>query len=233
MFDHPTILLLEDCPVTGVLLERIILTHLPDCRPVWARSLAEARELADGLCIDLFILDICLPDGSGLDFLWEITTSNPAARAIVLSSSTEPEHEVQSMALGVLQFLKKPVPSEVLTGFLDEMFATGEAETEETFCASFKHLTILDIIQLKCLSAATTVMEVSSGKQMGRLHFREGNIVHAETEESAGVPALRSMFSWRKGLAREVPIDSCTPETIHCPWEALLMEMAQAIDEHV
>lgn len=232
MEDHPIILLLEDCPVTGLLLERIILTHLPGCRPIWTRSLEEGRVRATGVPVNIFVLDIILPDGTGLDFLWEMSALHPDARAIVLSSSTLAEHQVQAIALGALQFLEKPLNTEALISALNEAFtATG---AESAFQASLRDLTPLDIIQLKCLTRATTVMEFASAGRVGRVHFRNGNIVHAEVTDAAEVapiPSLETIFSWEKGIARELPRDQSAPQTIDTPWQSLMMQVAQAVDE--
>jgi len=229
MQDHPIVLLLEDCPVTGLLLERIIITHLPGCRPIWARNIEEGRARASGMPVDVFVLDILLPDGSGLDFLWEMSSMHPDARAIVLSSSTLAEHQVQAIALGALQFLEKPVESQALVSTLNEAFTATDADA--AFQASLKDLTPLDIIQLKCLTGASTMMEFASNGRVGRLHFREGNIVHAEMDGIIGIPALEAVFSWQKGIARELPRDFGISETITTPWQTLVMQMAQAVDE--
>jgi DNA-binding response OmpR family regulator len=181
--------------------------------------------------IDIFILDIHLPDGSGLDFLFEVSMLHPTARAIVLTSSTLPEHEVQAIALGVIHFLKKPMVPTVLIGYLGDLLGFTDADPGESFRGTLKDLTPLDLIQLKCLTQANTVMELTSASQIGRLHFREGNIVHAETNEEAGVPALRSIFSWRRGFVRELPIDSGVADTITSPWQSLLMELAHELDQ--
>jgi CheY-like chemotaxis protein len=226
---HPIILILEDCLVTAVTLERTILTHLPACRPIIARNLQEARLRATGISVDIFILDVVVPDGSGLDFLWEMATVQPQAQAIVITSNPLPEYQVQSAALGALQFLEKPVSSQVFLQFLTQAFAA--TNTSQAFHATLMDLTPLDIIQLKCLSGATTAMEFASGGRLGQLYFRGGNIVHAELEGEVGVTALREIFSWSKGTAREFPPEPEVETTIKGSWQSLVMEVAQAVDE--
>lgn len=226
---HPIILLLEDCLVTAIAMERAILTHLPACRPILARNLQEARLRATGISVDLFVLDVVLPDGSGLDFLWEMSSAQPQAQAIIMTSNPLPEYQVQSAALGALQFLEKPVSTPVIVEFLTQAFAA--TNTSQAFRASLMDLTPLDIIQLKCLSGATTAMEFASGGRIGQLYFRGGNIVHAQLDESVGVPALKEIFSWSKGTAREFPADAPIPATIQGSWQSLVMQVAQAVDE--
>ena len=42
---HPIVFLLEDCPVTALLVERAVMNALPHVRLLWARSVAEATEI--------------------------------------------------------------------------------------------------------------------------------------------------------------------------------------------
>ena len=111
---NPIILLLEDCPVTAMLVERVILQGLPACRLMWARTVAEARERSSSIQIDLFIVDIVLPDGSGLDFLGHAAFAHPSACAIVVTATALPEYQAMSAALGALHFIEKPAKPPVL-----------------------------------------------------------------------------------------------------------------------
>lgn len=231
MQEHPIILLLEDSPVTAIVLERTILIHLPMCRPIWARDLHEARLRTSGISVDLFLVDVGLPDGSGLDFLWEVSTIHPQAKALVMSATPLAEYQAQSAALGALRFLEKPIKPAVLVNYLKEALATSVVDSSQAFQASLRDLTPFDIIQLKCLANATTAMEFASGEQVGQLHFRKGNIFHAQAGNLEGIPALRVIYSWQKGTVRELPIDPSAPTTINHPWQSLLMEIAQANDE--
>lgn len=76
----------------------------PDLRVVGqAGTLAEARgHLTD---IDLAVVDLNLPDGSGLDFIGELRISNPGAMALVLTASSDKVEwgsAIEAGATGVL-----------------------------------------------------------------------------------------------------------------------------------
>src|SRR6478736_3615980 len=98
MPQNPVILIVEDDPVTALVFEKIILTQFPDCRPIWAKDIAEARMRASGVAVSLFVIDVNLPDGSGLDFLWEMSNVHADAQALVMSATPRPEYEAQSVA---------------------------------------------------------------------------------------------------------------------------------------
>jgi DNA-binding response OmpR family regulator len=230
--EHAVVLLLEDCPVTGTLIERAVLTALPGCRLLWARGVDEATARADGLPIELFLVDIGLPDGSGLDFLYSMSIAHPSARAIVMTATPLPEYQMHSAALGVLHFLEKPVNIDTL---LDQMRIALAAEQASTgngdFRATLRNLTPVDILQLKCLTGATTVIEFRSDTQTGRVHFQGGEMIHAEVGTLKGVDAVHEIVAWKRGQVSEQPGLPMAEATIACPWQTLLMNAAQQLDE--
>ncbi|BDU00841.1 response regulator [Nocardia sputorum] len=70
-----------------------------------ANTLAAARELVAAAPIDLALVDVYLPDGSGIDFLREIRCD-----AMMLTASTESDAVRAAVAAGALAYLVKPFP---------------------------------------------------------------------------------------------------------------------------
>jgi DNA-binding NarL/FixJ family response regulator len=70
-----------------------------------ARSLAEARTMLDG--VDVAILDLGLPDGSGADLIAELRAVNPGAIAVGLTSSIDPAEAERARARGAAAALNK------------------------------------------------------------------------------------------------------------------------------
>jgi DNA-binding NarL/FixJ family response regulator len=70
-----------------------------------AGSLAEARGLLASA--DVAILDLGLPDGSGIDLIPELRAANPQALAVVLSASHDPTLQAQAVELGAAAVLDK------------------------------------------------------------------------------------------------------------------------------
>src|SRR5262249_3880134 len=97
---------------------------------------------------------------------------------------------------------------------------------------SLSHLTVLDIIQLKCLNHATQVLGFSSSKHgRGRIYFSNGEIIHAETASAKGEAALNQIISWRGGRADEVHDAPLAERTIFTGGQSLLLHAAQTVDE--
>ena len=228
---NPIIFLLEDCPVTALLVERAVMHELPHVRLLWARSIAEANARAEGLAIDLFLVDIMLPDGSGLDFLWQMAPLHPAARVMVMTATPLPEYEVHSAALGVLHFFEKPLKLPILLGHLRKALDATATGAETDFSATLRNVTPADVIQLKCLMRATTVIEFHSAGATGRIRFEDGEITDAAVGPMHGPAAFAAILSWKTGRVSEQPVTALGERTIHGPWQTLLMEAAQSLDE--
>lgn len=113
------ILYVEDEELNRALL-RAVLQRAPDLRLrsaalLEARTLAQARAILTEREIDIVLLDVRLPDGSGLDLLREIKSRNPNLGVIVMSASVLPEEREEAMKAGSDAFVAKPyVPVDLL-----------------------------------------------------------------------------------------------------------------------
>ncbi len=229
---NPIIFLLEDCPVTALVVERTIMNELPHVRLLWARSVAEAVMRADGLSIDIFLVDIMLPDGNGLDFLWQMAPLHPEARVMVMTASELPEYQAHSAALGVLHFFEKPLQLPTLLRQLRAALdATATTGADAEFSATLRNVTPADVIQLKCLMRATTLMEFHSDGTTGSIRFEDGEVTDAAVGAMHGPAAFAAIVGWKTGRVSEQPVTGSGPRTIHGPWQTLLMEAAQSLDE--
>jgi DNA-binding NarL/FixJ family response regulator len=70
-----------------------------------AASLAEARQMLRR--VDIVLLDLGLPDGSGADLIPELQAANPDAHAIVLSASYDSTMATKAIEFGAAAVLDK------------------------------------------------------------------------------------------------------------------------------
>lgn len=77
-----------------------------------AASLAEARQSigAPDLAVDVAIVDLGLPDGSGEEFIPEMRRIHPDASALVLTYFSDRERLAKAVAAGAAGILHKSVP---------------------------------------------------------------------------------------------------------------------------
>jgi len=91
-----------------------------DYRVTTAGTLGEAREILRQRVFDLVLLDVRLPDGSGLDLLAEIKESAPTTEVVMLTGHATVEAAIRAMKSGALDFLTKPFKPEQLEAVLDK-----------------------------------------------------------------------------------------------------------------
>jgi DNA-binding NarL/FixJ family response regulator len=82
-----------------------------------AGSLAEARKHAAMSEVDVAVVDLGLPDGSGADLIADLRRASPDVRVVVLSASLDPVGIEKARRAGADEILDKMTP-------LDEVLAT-------------------------------------------------------------------------------------------------------------
>jgi DNA-binding NtrC family response regulator len=84
-----------------------------------ADSIAAALAALSRKRFDLVVLDLKLPDGSGVDVLRRITAESPESKVVVITAHGTIENAVEAMKLGAYDFVKKPFE-------LDELLTTAQ-----------------------------------------------------------------------------------------------------------
>ncbi|WP_100639110.1 diguanylate cyclase [Marinobacter salexigens] len=111
--NEPTVLIVEDDPVGIASLNGILGDA---CELIISQSLAEARRL---LCadVDLILLDLYLPDGSGLDFLRELKAAETYASVpvICISASDHTLDIEKAFQHGATDYVLKPFNKTILS----------------------------------------------------------------------------------------------------------------------
>ncbi|MCG8325976.1 MAG: response regulator, partial [Thiotrichales bacterium] len=101
-----------------------------------AGDLHNARTKFSELSPDLVLLDMRLPDGSGLDFLSDIRSKEQSNCAVlVMSAYGEIEDAVSAMKLGASDYLKKPVDLDELMLNIEKVFSNYDREQKLTYSA--------------------------------------------------------------------------------------------------
>lgn len=226
-----SILILEDSNVLLTKLTEALKQRYPEDTVLPASTVEEAQDLLSEFEVQIFILDVFLPDGNGIDFLCDAKTISPEAQAIIMTANPVPELEEHAKTLGVLRFFPKPLDMTDVFKVIDPVLKPS-GNNEDSFQASLGGLTPIDIIQLKCLARTTQVMKFTRADGLtGKLHFQRGEIVHAEIDDDrAGLEAFNEIVSWKGGRVEE-SMEPIGPQTINQGWEGLLMDAVRLIDE--
>ena len=204
----------------------------PGARAAVAQSLSEAQHLAHDQKPALFVLDVDASYDLAQEFIYDLRTSHPDARAIILTAIHFTAQREQVAGLGAIHFFEKPFPRADFITLVEALLAPGAEAEGERFQGTLSDLHIADIIQLKCISGATSMLEFTGPKgEKARVYFQNGQVRHATTPSQEGLAAFNEIVDWKGGMISEVPVPPGTPHTINIEWQMLLMDAVRSMDE--
>jgi DNA-binding NarL/FixJ family response regulator len=108
------LLVVEDQADTARQLVALLAEVMPGTQVQVAGSVAEARAANESARWDLALVDLGLPDGSGLDVIRALRLRQPAAEIAVLSVHDDDHHLFTALAAGARGYLLKEQPPEMV-----------------------------------------------------------------------------------------------------------------------
>ncbi len=110
---RPTILIVDDTPDNITLLSNLLKDKY---NTKVATSGATALQIVAASPVDLILLDIMMPDMDGLETCRRLKADahSSAIPVLFLTAKSQPEDEARGLALGAVDFLRKPVNPDVL-----------------------------------------------------------------------------------------------------------------------
>ncbi|MEW6271911.1 MAG: sigma-54 dependent transcriptional regulator [Thermodesulfobacteriota bacterium] len=128
------LLIVEDEEVLGKNIRRTLekVGHTVALAP----SCAEAERLFAELHPDLTLLDLRLPDGSGLDLLGRMRAQHPAATVLMMTAHATIEDAVRAIKLGARDYLQKPLHMEDLRHAVARALEEAQLRTEVSYYRS-------------------------------------------------------------------------------------------------
>ena len=193
---------------------------------------ARAIALLESEHFTLLITDLRMPKMDGLQVLSIVRRKFPHLRIIVLTGVLDEEYRSRAYAQGVELFWQKPGSAEEVKLFQDciESLLDRGSQTEGGF-RGMQSKSLVDLIQLECLSRSSSVLHVSQGALHGKIWVQNGEIIDAMTANLTGEDAFKEILSWKSGNFEILPADPDHPRTINTSYQGLLLDTAQALDE--
>ena len=212
-----------------------ILTALHEIAPAAivdrAHSLEEAQRMAAGTGPDLFVLDVDATPDFGQEFLYDLRTSHPNGRAIILTATHLSAAREKTAGIGAIHFLEKPFPHNDFVDLVQALLRPSTKPEGEKFQGTLSDLHMADIIQLKCMSGTTAAIEFTAPSgEKGRVYFENGQVRHATAQGKEGMEAFNEIVTWKGGMISEVNAGAAA-HTISLDWQILLMEAMRKADE--
>ncbi len=224
------ILLLDDDPDL-LDMYREILSHMPSRPEIFtATSGSRAMAMLEAEPFRLLICDLKMPKMDGLQVLSIVRRKYPQLRTVVLTSVVDEQFRSRVYALGVDLFWRKPGTEQEIKMFLECLESLLGREDKGGF-RGVHSKSLVDIIQLECLSQSSSVLRITNGPLNGRIWIQDGELIDSEAGDLTGEAAFHKILSWRTGMYETLPSEASRPRTILKSYNALLLETAQALDE--
>ncbi len=208
-----------------------ILARLPSQPEIHtADAGARAIALLESEPFNLLLVDLRMPTMDGFQVLAIVRRKFPTLRVVVMTAAEDEQFRARAYAMGIDLYIEKPKTGKEIINFVDCIESMLEKEDSGGF-RGVQSKTLVDIIQLECLTQSSAILKISSAVGEGRIWIQKGEIIDAATGELLGKEAFLEMLSWRAGSFEILPNDVPRPRTIFSSYENLLMETAQTMDE--
>jgi DNA-binding NarL/FixJ family response regulator len=102
-----TILLLEDLPEIRAWLRKLVLEVFPGAHLSESARVSDAIELVKAIKFDLALIDLGLPDGSGVDVVTKLRDVQPEAQSVVVTIHDDDEHLCRALQAGAFGYILK------------------------------------------------------------------------------------------------------------------------------
>jgi DNA-binding NarL/FixJ family response regulator len=109
------ILLLEDLPEIRAWLRKLVLQIFPDAVISESARIGDAMTLVATQRFDLALVDLGLPDGSGVDVVTKLRDLQPDAQSVVVTIHDDDEHLFPALQAGAFGYILKEQPRELIT----------------------------------------------------------------------------------------------------------------------
>jgi len=109
------ILLLEDLPEIRAWMRDLVLRVFPRAQISEAARVHDAIQLVQAVKFDLALIDLGLPDGSGVDVVARLRDLQPDAQSVVVTIHDDDEHLFPALQAGAYGYILKEQARELIT----------------------------------------------------------------------------------------------------------------------
>ena len=191
-----------------------LLEKLPGISGLGASSVAEAKQLIAQSPPQVVILDLQLPDGTGLDVLTALAAYQAWAVLIVVSGYLDANSRGAQRSPRI-HGLGKPTPIRELQRIV--MSTQGAAESVGGY-------SVLDYVQLCIMGSYSATIECAHPNGPGKLVLEKGQPYSAQDAQGPGVDALLRLLAPMTRPVRVVRHGKCEgPRNLMGSWEQLTL----------
>jgi len=200
-----------------------------------ARGLSEARAALAARTFALVVSEVDLEEpGDGLALREQLGEQGAPGNWVFLSSSESRETAKRAFALGVDDFLTKPIATEIVVAKLMQLVERqSQKVAPRGVSGSLAEMSLADLVQVLWHGRKTCALRITADDMKGAVHFQQGMIVNALWGDSQGEAAFYRLLAIGENGAFSVDpqFAPAGEPVIQCSPEALLLEGMRLIDE--
>jgi CheY-like chemotaxis protein len=188
-------------------------------------TVADALDSVRKQKFDVLVTDLRLGAQDGIDLLSALRDVSPQTRAVLMSAFATARDYQRAVELGAVRVLCKPfTPSDLIQCILQAV------ECGVGFRGSVHGLSLVDMLQMYHYGRRSVTIAVE-GSSPGRLHLREGQIVHAEHRGRTGEAAVASILAMAAGTVGTTALPPTIPQTVTRDLQEVLLDALRSLDE--
>jgi CheY-like chemotaxis protein len=201
----------------------------------WEVLLAEGAGPALALLqqqpVDLVVVDVEMPVMDGIQLLRLLQHKYPTLPRTALTSHASEARRAACLSSGVDFCLEKPDTPEGIRQLYTTLNELAHPAAEEGFRGVLRRVGLHDVLQMECLAANSSILEVTGSNVRGEIYLQGGAVIHAWAGDLKGEEAFYHLLALRGGQFALRPFVAPPEQTIQGSWEFLLMEAARQQDE--
>jgi CheY-like chemotaxis protein len=188
-------------------------------------TVAEALDRVREHRYDVLVTDLRLGAQDGIDLLAALRAVSPHTRAVLMSAFATARDYQRAIELGAVRVLCKPFTPADLIQCIQQAIECGVG-----FRGSVHGLSLVDMLQMYHYGRRSVTIAVE-GSSPGRLHLRDGQIMHAEHQGLTGEAAVASILAMPAGTLGTTTLPSATPQSVTRGLQEVLLSALRELDE--
>jgi len=205
------------------------LSSRPEVRT--ASCATRALALLEAEPFDLLIADLRMPKIDGFQVLLGARRRFPALKTVAITGMGDQQYRARAYASGIDLYTEKPTTPNEIRLFGECVESLLEHGTGDGGFRGIQSKSLMDLVQIECLSQSSSVLRITRGWLEGRVWIQNGGVIDAETQDLRGEEAFKHIFGWRTGHFEFLPGEPGRERTIYSSYESLLLDSAQTLDE--
>lgn len=191
---------------------------------ITAHNGEEAVAILDEQEIQLVLTDLKMPKMDGFALVAHLSAHYPELPVIVMTAFGTPDIEESLKEIGAFQYIEKPIDFNLLVAKI----LKGLKGRSQGFISG---VSLSSFLQLLALDKKTCTLIIRSGKQKGTMHFIDGDLWDADTDQLSGTEAAIEIIRW-KNVEIELQ-NTCTKneQKIQKSLGFILLEVSRMEDE--